>query len=616
MNKTIGLLTAYVLLCGATENVPAADRPLVFKTASQNFGLSVGQDDKVYVYCESMILQCDRDGGGQVGMPVVTREPITGVVGNRDGVIAVGYAHIATNVLLFDKGFNLANRFSDIGFAGFRSPAGVAAGPSGDFYVLDEGRDQIVRIHPDGIRCGIYKVPRRPADPKEPGGELAHFRVCEKNQTIYVVNRLPVIRCLRFDAGQWEGTCQELWEVKTDGSLKKPSGLYYGYGGFDVDENGILYVLGTFDSGPKRPYGLVKRYDRDGKAMKDLSIAFGDDLKPSPEKYVWGICVSKDELFVHRFHPSEMYQRYSLKTGQKLSVVSGPRDYSAITKSPKPAVDAKPIKPTASDVGLPRGRRTLRVLFIGNSQFHCVGDIPDTVEHLSRSATDTSAPIILAEEVLIGGTGLEGFWNDGLAARRIAAGGWDWVVIHDIVYSYGSNSDKFKTYAGKFAEAARKAGAKVLFVATGEVETAKDKAGVMYQDAAAMARQSKGARVAGAGMSWRKAWALDPKLDFWYTDRAHPSAVGYYVNACVIYAALTDHNPGGLAPYCDNIEKRVITKGEAAILQKAAWQAVPGRSKKRKGRRRISGREPASCPPEREAAGSGIVRRGGSPAHA
>ena len=114
---------------------------------------------------------------------------------------------------------------------------------------------------------------------------------------------------------------------------------------------------------------------------------------------MWGICVSKDELFLHRFHPTEMYQRDSLKTGQRLSVVCGPRDYSAIIKSPQPAEEAKPIKPATSDVGLPRGRKTLRVLFIGNSQFHCVGDIPDTVEHLSRSATG-AAPVILAEEVL------------------------------------------------------------------------------------------------------------------------------------------------------------------------------------------------------------------------
>ena len=62
-----------------------------------------------------------------------------------------------------------------------------------------------------------------------------------------------MIRCLRFDAGQWEGTCQAPWEVKTDGSLKEPSGLYYGYGGFDVDENGILYVLGPSTTGRKAP---------------------------------------------------------------------------------------------------------------------------------------------------------------------------------------------------------------------------------------------------------------------------------------------------------------------------------------------------------------------------
>ena len=92
----------------------------------------------------------------------------------------------------------------------------------------------------------------------------------------------------------------------------------------------------------------------------------------------------------------------------------------------------------------------------------------------------------------------------------------------------------------------------------------------MYADAAAMAKRFSG-RVAGCGMSWTKAWAKDPKLDFWYTDRAHPSAKGYYINACVIFAALTDCRPIGMAVYAQGLDKTPITNKEALLLQKAAW---------------------------------------------
>jgi hypothetical protein len=209
------------------------------------------------------------------------------------------------------------------------------------------------------------------------------------------------------------------------------------------------------------------------------------------------------------------------------------------------------------------------VLFIGNSQFHCVSDIPEIVEVMSRTATDKKVPLILAQEICIGGQGLEGFWKDGLPQKRIAAGGWDWVVIHDIVYSFGMA--KFKEYAPKFNDEAKKAGAKILFVATGELESKKDKAKVMYDDAVDAAR-NLGGRVAGCGMSWTKAWAKDPKIDFWYTDRAHPSAKGYYINACVIFSALTDVNPLNMTIYSEGIDKTVITKAEGTLLQKAAWE--------------------------------------------
>ena len=560
MTKMIALWTACAMFpFPAAVCFAAAPPKPKFATEGAGVVLSLGQDNKVYVSCGNMILQCERDGGKMVGLPAMNSS-VAGVAASPQGLIGVAYAHFTKNVTLFDRDFNLVNRFTIIADAGFRSPAGVATGPSGDFYALDQGLDRVIRFHPDGIRCGIYRIPREPADDK---GELAHFRVCERTNAIYVVNRAPLIRCCRFDPKRWKSPCQKLWEVKSEGTLDAGSGLFWGYGGFDVDENGMLYLL-------EKTAGVVKRYDAGGKPLEDVKLAFTDDLKPTDKNYLWGICVSSGELLLHRSHPTEMFQRYSLKTGAKMNVVEMPKDFYAIARAPQSNNEGTIIKPVKSDVGVPAGRKTLRVLFIGNSQFRCVSDIPEILEEMTRASSDKSVPVILADEIVVGGVGSKGFWDDGLARKRIAAGGWDWVVVHEIVYSYGGAA-AFAQYMPKFAEAAKQAGAKILFVATGEIEQAKARAGAMYVDAAAMAKQVAG-RVAGCGMSWTKAWAKEPKLDFWYTDRAHPSAKGYYINACVIFAALTDYSPVGMPVYSQGLDKTPITRDEAALLQKAAWE--------------------------------------------
>ncbi len=72
-------------------------------------------------------------------------------------------------------------------------------------------------------------------------------------------------------------------------------------------------------------------------------------------------------------------------------------------------------------------------------------------------------------------------------------------------------------------------------------------------------------RIAGGGMAWLRAWEKDPKLDLHYTDRAHPNLKGYYLNACVIYAALTDRSPLGL-------DRFGLSESDAAFLQGVACE--------------------------------------------
>jgi len=208
-------------------------------------------------------------------------------------------------------------------------------------------------------------------------------------------------------------------------------------------------------------------------------------------------------------------------------------------------------------------RAPLRVLFLGNSQVRWACDVPEIVARLSRSAPDGVARIE-TDAVTVGGASLEALWRDGRPAAKLAAGGWDWVVCNELIYSYGGNSAAFREYARRFSEAAGKAGARILFFATGETAAARLASGPMHQDSLAMARAC-GGRVAGCGAAWLKAWEQRPALDLHHADRAHPNLLGYYLNACVLYAALTDCPPAGL-------DACGLPAEDAAFLQDIAWR--------------------------------------------
>lgn len=518
----------------------------------QDAVIRVGLDDKVYVSADALVIRCGRDGSDPVAAP--PSAAVVNATASSEGVIAVAHAHFSKCITLHDTDFELLGRFSRISDAGFRSPGGVAAGPSGDFYALDQGRDTIVRFHPDGIRCALYRIPREPSGPQ---GELVRFRICEKTKTLYVVDRAPVVRCFSLDGPEWKLTCRKLWEAPCGGSLESGSDLFWGYGGFDVDEAGVLYIY-------RRADHVLQRYDPAGRSLPEVSLDW-KELRPTDKEFVRDVQVSKGEVFIKRNHPTELFQRFDLASGRRKTVAVAPPDYAALIRPRKASGPARSMKAVVSSVGMPQGRgKPLRVLFIGNSQINCVRDIPEIVEELSRSAQAKGGPLILAEEVAVGGVGLEGYWNDGLGTKRIAGGGWDWIVLNEIVYSYGATTAKFQEFARRFVLEAKKVGARTLFFATGEVESAKSRQETMYRDSLAMARECEG-RVAGAGMAWQKVWMKQPGFDFYFTDRAHPNAQGYYLNACVIYSALTNASPVGL-------DSAGLTPDEAGFLQKFAWE--------------------------------------------
>jgi hypothetical protein len=216
----------------------------------------------------------------------------------------------------------------------------------------------------------------------------------------------------------------------------------------------------------------------------------------------------------------------------------------------------------------------MRILFVGNSQINCVSDIAEIVEDLSHSAPAV-VPRIQADEVVMGGAGLEQLWNDGQARRKIEIGRYDVVVLQEMIGIAEDKKDSFVKHARLFAEAARQAKSKVLFFVTGHVQAKRAAHEVMYKANQEMARELR-CRLAGGGMAWLRAWAKDPKLDLHHTDRAHPNVKGYYLNACVLFAALTGASPVGLDPFS-------LSKEDARFLQEIAWgQAREDRGQEKK----------------------------------
>ena len=84
-------------------------------------------------------------------------------------------------------------------------------------------------------------------------------------------------------------------------------------------------------------------------------------------------------------------------------------------------------------------------------------------------------------------------------------------------------------------------------------------------------------------MAWLKAWEKEPTLDLHFTDRAHPNALGCYLNACVLYTTLTGVNPANQAiSSC-----AAATSKEAALVREIAWaQYQEDRREEKAGERR------------------------------
>jgi hypothetical protein len=214
---------------------------------------------------------------------------------------------------------------------------------------------------------------------------------------------------------------------------------------------------------------------------------------------------------------------------------------------------------------------TIRVLFIGNSLTAANG-LPAMLEALARGAGEH----IESRTVAFPDYSLEDHWNRGDAARAIATGGWSVVVLQQGPSALPESRLLLNDYVKRFDARARAVGAKTAtYMVWPSTQRTSDFEAVSrsYSGAAALVH----GLVLPVGDAWRAAWRHDSHLALYGNDGLHPSPMGTYVAALVMYQQLTGRSPIGLPRTLESpsgvFPAIVLPADQAALLQRAADEA-------------------------------------------
>jgi hypothetical protein len=196
----------------------------------------------------------------------------------------------------------------------------------------------------------------------------------------------------------------------------------------------------------------------------------------------------------------------------------------------------------------------MRVLFVGNSYTY-VNDLPMVIADLAAAAHE--ARVFKPEVVLVGGATLEGHIAGHDAMPAIARGGWDVIVLQEQSTRPITDPDKMWRDVRTLADAAKKVNAKLVLYETWARETApatQDSLSHVYRKAAS----NVGAIVAPVGEVWSAFRAQEGNVPagahsmLFRADGSHPSPLGTYVAATVLYETLYGKSPIGLPPITRN----------------------------------------------------------------
>lgn len=236
------------------------------------------------------------------------------------------------------------------------------------------------------------------------------------------------------------------------------------------------------------------------------------------------------------------------------------------------------------------GPASLRVLFIGNSYTY-FNDLPSVIGDLAQAAGDQRS--FVAEQVTFGGHTIEMHLRRPEALQAVRLGRWDVVVLQEQSTRPIEAPQLTERDAPRVGDAVRRAGAHLALYLTWARESRPSSQDTLTATYAAAARKS-GATVIPVGEAWRLARTDSAvtgalrraRLSLFEADGSHPSPVGTYLAACVMYATLYNRSPVGLPGTTRRTTaeprpgvpagapRETVPQYLARELQRVAWQVV------------------------------------------
>lgn len=196
---------------------------------------------------------------------------------------------------------------------------------------------------------------------------------------------------------------------------------------------------------------------------------------------------------------------------------------------------------------------SVKVLFIGNSLTY-ENDLPLTVGQLALSAGLASCYCVA---IAYPNFALEDHWDFGDAVRALEDEEWDFVVMQQGPSAAASSRAHLVLWAGVFGDLIDENGAQsVMYGVWPQFDRSFDFPNVTdsYREAA----NSIGARFAPAGEAWQFAWAADSTLPLYAADDFHPSTMGTYLAALVVFERIYGRTPVG-------VQQTAVVDGRAQL---------------------------------------------------
>lgn len=175
---------------------------------------------------------------------------------------------------------------------------------------------------------------------------------------------------------------------------------------------------------------------------------------------------------------------------------------------------------------------TTKILFIGQSILFAYN-----TPHIFHAVAKSKRPqeVYLIEMVAGGGYSLKDHYEDGTALREIRKERWNYIIIQESTANQMAYRQKFEQYAPFFDKEARKVGAQPLLFECYDDSLNEDCR--MHTEVIRVAKMLN-EPVIPVGSAWRYVRKYYPQIRIFGPDFHHPSPLGSYLMACVLYSKI------------------------------------------------------------------------------